>query len=303
MKRRHFLGTALAGATTLLAAREGMAAIPQGPGAAPDPFERVPLGKSGLVVSHVGAGSGMTGYMRRSNQTRLGEKKFRDLWRYAYDQGINYFDMADLYGTHPDIMPALKGVDREKFVLVSKIWWREGGLPETERLGADVLVDRFLREIGTDYLDLVHLHCVTDADWPQKLASQMDMLSKLKENGKIRAHGVSVHALPALEVAAEHPWVDSVHTRINPYGLKMDGSPEQVVPILEKMHANGKGVTGMKIIGEGQFANDPGKRDHSIRYVFGLECVDACIVGFERPEEIDDFRDRARAALASAPVP
>ncbi len=298
MKRRTFLGGALVGATTLLGGPQLAAnSAPQKTKGA-DPFEKVPLGKSGLVVSRVGMGTGMRGWQRRSNQTRLGDEKFHALWRYAYDQGITYFDMADLYGTHQDALKALKGVERNRFVLATKIWWREGGLPEQERLDADVLVERFLKEIGTDYIDLVHLHCVTDADWPIKLSKQMDLLDKVKQQGKIRAHGVSVHALPALTVAAEHPWVDAVHTRINPFGVKMDGTPEQVVPIIKRMHANGKGVTGMKIIGEGEFSEDPEKRDQSIRFVMGLECVDACIVGFEKPEEVDDFRERTRKVLA-----
>ncbi|MCG3195766.1 MAG: aldo/keto reductase [Candidatus Omnitrophica bacterium] len=303
MRRRDFLGTALAGATSIWASKAAAASSASPGSASSSLFDRVTLGKSGLSVTRVGMGTGMRGYHRRSNQTRLGEEKFHALLRYGFEKGINYFDLADLYGTHWDITPALKGIDRDKYVIVSKIWWREGGLPEMERLDADKLVDRFLQEIGTEYIDLVHLHCVTDADWPKKLAKQMDLLSKLKEQGKIRAHGVSVHALPALEVAAETPWVDSVHTRINPYGEKMDGPPDKVVPVLEKIHAAGKGVTGMKIIGEGAFRDDPEKKDHSIRYVLGLECVDTCIVGFEKPEEIDDFCERASAALADARVP
>jgi predicted aldo/keto reductase-like oxidoreductase len=299
MKRRDFLGTTLAG---MVAAHSTGTHLAYGLEASKqisdkEPFARVPLGKSGLVVSRVGMGSGMRGWQRRSNQTRLGDEAFHALWRYGFDQGINYFDMADLYGSHSDVMPALKGVPRDQFVLVSKIWWREGGLPEQERLPADVLVERFLKEIGTDYIDLVHLHCVVDPDWHHKLEKQMELLDKVKQQGKIRAHGVSVHSLVALGVAAEHPWVDCVHTRINPYGVKMDGKPEEVVPILRKMHDNGKGITGMKIVGEGEFRDDPEKRDQSIRFFLNSGCVDACIVGFEKATEVDDFRNRVRKTL------
>jgi aryl-alcohol dehydrogenase-like predicted oxidoreductase len=302
MKRRHFLGAAAFASASTLVARSAHGEEANGSsasGSAPTPpIPITSLGKSGLSVTRLGAGTGMRGYFRRSNQTRLGEEKFHSLLRYAYDQGIRYFDLADLYGTHPDLIPALKGVDRSEITLVSKIWWRDGGLQEQERLDADVLVDRFLGEIQTDYIDLVHLHCVTDADWPSKLAKQMDLLEELKQKGKIRAHGVSVHAIPALEVAAEHPWVDAVHTRINPYGLSMDDKPEVVVPILQKMHENGKGITGMKIVGEGKLRDDPAKKKESVEYVYGLGCVDTIIVGFEKPEEIDEIKKLALAALA-----
>ena len=89
-------------------------------------------------------------------------------------------------------------------------------------------------------------------------------------------------------------WVDSVHARINPYGMSMDKPAEKVPGVLQKIHAAGKGVVGMKIIGEGRLRNDDEKRDESVRYVLGLGCVDILNVGFEKTEEIDDFAARVR---------
>ena len=128
----------------------------------------------------------------------------------------------------------------------------------------------------------------------------MDLLEGLREKGLIRAHGVSCHSVAALEAAAADPWVDSVHTRINPYGIKMDDNPEKVVPVLKKLHAAGKGVVGMKIIGEGQLRNAPEKRDESASFVLGLGCVDVLNVGFEKIEEIDDFAGRVKKVPRSA---
>jgi predicted aldo/keto reductase-like oxidoreductase len=122
----------------------------------------------------------------------------------------------------------------------------------------------------------------------------MDSLARLKDKGVIRAHGVSCHSIAALEAAAAEPWVDSVHARINPYGMSMDDKPEKVVPVLKKLHAAGKGVVGMKIIGEGKLRNDAEKRDESARFVLGLGCVDILNIGFEKVEEIDDFAGRVR---------
>jgi len=147
---------------------------------------------------------------------------------------------------------------------------------------------------GTDYLDLVLLHCVSSPKWPEELRERMDSLARLKTKGVIRAHGVSCHSLAALEAAAAEPWVDSVHVRINPYGMSMDDKPEKVVPVLKKLHAAGKGVVGMKIIGEGRLGNDAEKRDESARFVLGLGCVDVLNIGFEKVEEIDDFARRVR---------
>ena len=88
--------------------------------------------------------------------------------------------------------------------------------------------------------------------------------------------------------------MDSVHARINPYGMVMDGSPDKVAPVLKKIHDAGKGVVGMKIIGEGKLRDDDERRHESVRYVLGLGCVDILNVGFEKIEEVDDFASRVR---------
>lgn len=265
-----------------------------------DPYEPVVLGQSKLKMSRFCLGTGVHGGNRLSNATRMGKEKFEALIRGAHERGVGVYDLADLYGTHPFVMPALKGIPRDRYAIISKIWFRSGGIPEPERPDADVVIHRFLKEIGTDYLDLVLLHCVESPAWPEELRKQMDIMAGLKQKGVIRAHGVSCHSIAALEAAAKEPWVDSVHTRINPYGMSMDGPPEKVVPVLKKLHAAGKGVVGMKIIGEGRLRNDDEKRDASAKFVLGLGCVDVLNIGFEKVEEIDDFAARVRRVPRAA---
>ena len=308
IKRREFLvrsvlgvaGAAAAGVAARAARAAESAAVPAAAEAGIDPTARVPLGKSGIMVSRIGFGTGMRGGNRQSNQTRLGERAFGQLLRHAYEQGIVTFDMADLYGSHSFVANALREMPRNSLVYISKIWWRSGGIPELERLDADLLVKRFVRELRTDYIDLVLLHCVVDADWPGQLARQMETLARLKTEGLIRAHGVSCHSVAALRAAAAEPWVDAVHARINPYGVKMDAAPEEVVPVLRQLHAAGKGVTGMKIIGEGEFGDSEEKRQSSVNFVLGLGCVDAMVVGFEAEREVDEFKARVTLALRAA---
>ena len=122
----------------------------------------------------------------------------------------------------------------------------------------------------------------------------MDILDNLKHKGIIRAHGVSCHSLSSLQAAADEPWVDSVNMRINAYGKNMDGPIEKVEPVVKKLHEAGKGVIGMKLIGEGAFRNSDEQRDNSVSYVLGLGCIDAMVVGFEKIEEVDDFAARVK---------
>jgi hypothetical protein len=74
----------------------------------------------------------------------------------------------------------------------------------------------------------------------------------------------------------------------------MDGPPDQVVPVLKQLHTAGKGVVGMKIVGESRLRDDPAKRSESVRFALGLGCVDVLNVGCESLAEIDDLAARVR---------
>jgi aryl-alcohol dehydrogenase-like predicted oxidoreductase len=287
---------ALAGAGALALGRGLRAADAAAPAGAYDPYEIVPLGATKLKVSRVGFGTGMKGWLRESNQTRLGKEGFETLLRRAYERGVRFFDLADLYGSHPYVAAALAKHPRDAYTLLTKIWVRpEKGLPENERPDADVVVERFRKELKTDAIDVVLLHCMTDADWPAKQKRQMDLLAGLKAKGVIRAHGVSVHSLPALEAAAAEPWVDSVNVRINATGDKMDDKdPAKVAAALRKVRAAGKGIVGMKLIGEGTFRDSEEKKDASIRFALANGGVDTMAVGFESIAEVDDFAGRVK---------
>ncbi len=285
LNRRQFLrGTA--GATLSLGGL-GCVAAAEGGAAKRTPTDLVPLGKTGVTASRLAFGTGTRGGRRQSNQTRLGFAKLVSMLRHAFDSGISFFDMADLYGSHVYVREALRFIPREKTTLLTKVWWRFGETPKT-------IVERFCHELGTDYIDVVLLHCVRKPDWFEKSAAYRDMLSELKEKKVVRAVGTSCHSLEALKISARSPWVDVVLARINPKGVKMDAPPEKVVPVLEQMHKSGKGVLGMKIFGEGDLVD---MRAESLRYVFGLGCVDAITIGFEAPEHIDDTLKLTAQAL------
>jgi len=297
MKRREFLTRSIAGAGGLLLGAQLAPAATRNDRTY-DPYELVRLDSTKMKVSRVGLGTGMRGGGRQSNHTRMGQEKFNALARGCYERGIRLFDVADLYGTQPFLAEALKKMPRKDYVVSTKIWWRQGGIPEKERDPADVLVERFLKELNTDYIDLVLLHCVDSQKWPTELSGYMNTLAKLKKKGLIRAHGLSCHSLEALQASVDESWVDSVHARINPFAAKMDIRQVEDVPkveaVLKALRKQGKAVIGMKILGEGTFRDSDEKRDKSIKYALESGCMDAMVVGFEKINEIDDFVARVR---------
>jgi aryl-alcohol dehydrogenase-like predicted oxidoreductase len=292
--RRQFVTTTLsAGAGSVLLGKTAFGFPAKPSPSYADPFRVVTLGKSGIKSTLLGMGTGFSGYNRSSNITRAGVAE--SIIRQAYEKGIRFFDCADSYGTHPFTAAALKGVPRESYTLSTKMWVGPGGIPDSDRPDANVVIDRFRKELKTDYLDMVQIHCMTDDRWTDKQKKQMDILETLKAKKIIGAHGVSVHSLQAMEAAADSPWVDVIHVRINPFGEVMDkNDPAKIIPVIEKLHKAGKGVIGMKLIGNGNFKNDSEKIDASLKYVLGLGTVDMIIVGFELPEQIDNYIGRVR---------
>jgi aryl-alcohol dehydrogenase-like predicted oxidoreductase len=288
LNRRDFLQTSIA--TTALAAASGTVRAAARADLPKSPTDKVTLGKTGIQVSLVGMGTGSHGSGQASNQTRLGLKEFTRVVRHALDRGICLFDVADQYGSHVYLREALKGVPREQYVIQTKTH-------ATKTADARSHIERYRMELGVDYIDILLLHCMTKADWPNEYRGAMEYLAEAKEQKLIRAHGTSCHGMDPLGISAKHPFVEVDLARINPEGVIMDDKkPDEVASRLEEMHNAGKGVIGMKILGEGRF-KEPERRDASLRFVLGLGSVNAFIIGFESTEQIDDILTRTASAL------
>jgi len=295
ISRRKFLGTLSAGTGSILIAG---AASGNNIKTSTNPFQKIQLGNTGIKTSLIGFGTGYSGGNRQCNMTRAGREKGVDLLRYGWDRGIRMFDGADIYGTNTYIAEALKDKPREDYVLTCKIWVRPGGIPEPERPDANIVVDRFRKEMNVDYIDIMQIHCMVDQEWTDQQKKQMDILQELKEKGVIRSHGVSIHSKDALNACIKSPWVDVVHTRVNAFGDAMDDkNPDVVMDIVKKIHNTKKGVIGMKLIGNGNFKNDHEKIEKSLHYVLKSKAVDMMIVGFEDKWQIDNYADRVENAL------
>jgi aryl-alcohol dehydrogenase-like predicted oxidoreductase len=248
--------------------------------------DTVTLGKTGIQTSHLAMGTGTVGSGHHSHQTALGIKGLSDLLLNGYDHGLRLFDSADSYGSHPHVAEALKHVPRDKVTVLTKTWARD---PASAR--ADL--DRFRRELGTDQIDVCLMHCLTEGDWTERYQGVMDVLSEAKEKGILRAHGCSCHSIEALRSATKSPWVEVHLVRINPIGAYMDSDPNTVVSVLREMRASGKGIIGMKILGQGELRN---RQDEALRFALSLNLLDAFTIGAESKTEQEDLIRRIAAA-------
>jgi aryl-alcohol dehydrogenase-like predicted oxidoreductase len=287
MKRRSFIqcGLAAAGGAYL-----GLEEFPYRLYAGAEPKRAqdvVTLGRTGIRVSRLAQGTGTRGFNKSSNQIRtLGDRGLADLLVAGIDSGLSFWDLADGYGSHPHARLALQTVRRDRVTILTKT----GASTEAEMRDD---LDRFRREIGSDHLDVVLLHAVSRPDWPQQKAGAMAVLADAKARGIIRAHGVSCHSLGALKAAAASDWVDVDLARLNPAGVVMDGSPDAVVPVLRTMKQAGKGVIGMKILGEGRLRD---RVDEALQFALAQDVLDAFTIGAESPAELQDLLKRIPAA-------
>ena len=299
MKRRDFIrhtgygvaGALLGSGASALAAQRGLltpfanrdrdarlAALP----ALPRKFsasETVTIGKTGIKTSRLAMGTGTVGSDHHSHQTSLGVKGLSDLLLNVYDHGLRFFDAADSYGSHPHVAEALKHVSRDKVTVLTKTWSRDAA-------GARADIERFRKELGTDYIDICLMHCLTEGDWTERFRGAMDAMEEAKQKGIIRAHGCSCHSIEALRAAAKSPFVDVHLVRINPIGSFMDADPSTVVSVMKEMKAAGHGIVGMKILGQGDLRN---RQDEAVKFALGLGLLDAFTIGAESKTEQEDL--------------
>ncbi len=259
----------------------------------------VSLGSTGIKASFLAQGTGYNGYNQSSAQTRAGKEAFERLVRRALEHGINFLDMADLYGSHPFVKEVIRDIPRRRLVLLSKIWPRPAKWC-TPSGGARAEVERFCRELNTDHLDICLIHCMLNEQWPAEFARIREELAALKKEGKVRAVGVSCHHFGALKVAARDPWVDVIFARVNHKGGKQyscDAPIGELSAVLRQARGNGKAVVGMKIFGAGKLTS-PEAKDASLKYVIQNRLVDAMTIGTTTPAQVDDTVARVDRALA-----
>jgi aryl-alcohol dehydrogenase-like predicted oxidoreductase len=151
------------------------------------------LGRTGLRVSVAGLGCG--GNSRIGLGSGKSEAESIALVRTALDLGVNFFDTAAAYGTEALLGKALRGVPRERVVIATKASW---GPLSPDRVVASL--DRSLRQLGTDYVDVFQLHGVSDSSYTRARDIIVPALLRERDKGKLRFIGVT----EAASADAEH---------------------------------------------------------------------------------------------------
>lgn len=301
INRRKFFGDAARGIRPALGGLAATAAlgadVAGGPARATDV---VTLGKTGIRASRLAVGTGSSG----AEQRRRGVAGMARLLQYAVDRGITWWETADLYQTHPHVRAALRTVTRDRVVLTSKVLTRhnDGRVKTAGEVRDDI--QRSLKELDTDHIDILLLHCMSGPRWPVAMKGAMEVLDQAKQKGHVRAIGCSLHELGALRAAANTLWGDVFLVRINPFAVNMDVDKADLIPNVERLlkaiHKRGKAVYGMKLLGGAdphlQQSRIRGKQiDESLRYALSRPYLTGFTIGFSREQDLDDVIRRIGA--------
>lgn len=248
----------------------------------------VHFGRTGLIVSRLCFGTAYLGPL----SDELSPEAGGELLAGAFELGVTFWDMSDNYGTHPHVAAALRRVPREQVVIATKTYEPQGA------------VQQALDELGTDYLDIMLIHCV-GLSWIEAAREGLGILERDKVRGLVRAVGFSTHSAEVARRAAEWPEVEVLLAIVNPTGTWgqnehiEDGDIADMLRALERAHAADKGVYAMKVLGGGDpsaalrlrsgqgsgqaLAPDPAP---AIQFVASLPYVHSLCIGMRSLDEV-----------------
>lgn len=289
--RRDFLKSGLAAAALASTGRLSISAATQ------SATDWVTLGKSNVKVTRLAFGTGtMSGRLQRE----LGQEQFTRLVRYAYDNGIRFFETAESYtGMHEMLGIALKGIPRDSYRLMSKVTTRDGVDPQAK-------FNELRKLANTEYFDIMLLHWQHTATWPTDSARWQEGIQEAQEKKVIVGRGASVHGLPALRQVPGNQWLQLAMIRMNQKGKAMDaedyntsgpGNVSEVVEHVKQVRQQGLGVISMKLVGEGTFTNRA-DRQAAMRFAFRNAGVSSVTVGYKNTAEIDEAIQNVNLAFA-----
>jgi aryl-alcohol dehydrogenase-like predicted oxidoreductase len=135
----------------------------------------------------------------------------------ALDLGVNFFDTADAYGSEP-LLGQLRRQRHEPFYIATKMGMGVNPDPRGyNRRNLSIFVENSLRNLGTETIDLMQLHCPPIEAYNPEVFGILDELVK---QGKIRHYGVSVDRIDEARAAIQFPGVQSVMIVFNMFRLR-----------------------------------------------------------------------------------
>ncbi|QEK12110.1 aldo/keto reductase [Crassaminicella thermophila] len=231
------------------------------------------LGNTGIKVSRLCFGGLTIGPLQANLPIEIGAQIILE----AFNRGVNFIDTAELYETYPYIKMALENYNKNHIVVATKSYAYD---EET----AKVSLYKALTGLNIEKIDIFLLHEQESEHTLKGHYGALNYYLKMKEQGIIKAVGISTHTIRAVDVAAKMEEIDVIHPIINKTGIGIqDGSRDDMLKAIKKAYKNGKGIYGMKPIGGGNLIHSVGE---CLDYAIGINELHSIAVGMQTKEEV-----------------
>lgn len=202
------------------------------------------LGQTGIFVSELCFGTLVMSPLQANLTIQEGSK----LLSFAFDLGVNFFDSAEIYQTYP-YFKSLPSSQKQRMVITSKSY----AYTYQDMLES---IENGLKEIGRDYFDIFMLHEQESTLTIKGHQDAIKALNKAKEQGKIRAVGISTHSAKLVKDLIFHPEFEVVHPLFNRTGQGiLQGTFEDMEKAIQNLYRSGTGIFTMKPLAGGRLYN------------------------------------------------
>ncbi len=230
------------------------------------------LGHTGLMVSRLCFGGLVIGPLQKNLSVEKGGEVIAE----AFRLGVNFIDTADLYNTYQHIKRAMD-ITGIKPVISSKSY-------AYDREGAKKTVDRALTELGLDSIGCFLMHEQESEHTIRGHREALDYYLELKQQGVVKAVGLSTHHIAAVRAAANIPEIDVIHPITNIKGLGIcDGTMDEMLVAIKEAHDNGKAIYGMKPFGGGNLLHS---FKECLEFVSSIPYLHSIALGMQSIEEV-----------------
>lgn len=232
------------------------------------------LGCTEILVSEICFGSLTFSPLQKN----LSIDEASSLLEYAYINGINFIDTAELYNNYHQIKNFLSKINRSKYVIATKSYAYSVDTAKNS-------LSKALRELKTDYIDIFLLHEQESENTIKGHYEAIEYFIKAKEKGLIRAFGISTHRIEGVISSLKYDEIEIIHPIVNKKGIGIqDGTIIEMLNAIKKANDVGKGIYAMKPLGGGHLIRDV---EDSINFVKNIDYIHSISIGMQSKLEID----------------
>jgi predicted aldo/keto reductase-like oxidoreductase len=225
-----------------------------------------------LTVSRLGFGTLSLSPLQSSLEVEQGA----ELLSYAWSKGITFWDTAQIYENYPVLRAAIRRLPQAPQV-VSKTY-------AYTAQAARKALEEARRELDLDVLAAMLLHEQEALTLPGHRPA-LEYFVRAREQGIIRAVGISTHSVACVRAAAEIPEIDIIHPLYNQWGVGIhDGTAQDMARAISYAHERGKGIYAMKVLGGGTLYR---QAREAIQHALTQLWLDSMVIGMSTTAEVD----------------